>query len=55
MDLFLKISVLKANVCWLAMEDVEEMICPWKESAAKKKNNSWCPRGFDIQNSYYVL
>ena len=55
MDLFLKISVLKANVCWLAMEDVEEMKCPWKESAAKKKNNSWCPRGFDIQNSYYVL
>ena len=42
-DLFLKISVLQANFCWLG--DVEEIICPWKESVAKKK---MCLRGFDV-------
>ena len=35
MDLFLKISVLQANFCWLG--DVEEIICPWKERVAGKK------------------
>ena len=30
MDLFLKLSVLQANFCWLG--DLEKMICPWKES-----------------------
>ena len=34
-DLFLQISVLQENVCWLG--DVKEMICPWKESVAGKK------------------
>ena len=43
MDLFLKISVLQANFCWLG--DVEEIICPWKESVAKKKMYL---RGFDV-------
>ena len=38
MDLFLKISVLQVNFCWLG--DVEETICPWKESVAEKKNVS---------------
>ena len=35
MDLFLKISVLQANFCWL--EDFEKIICPCKESVAGKK------------------
>ena len=35
MNLFLKISVLQRNFCWLG--DVEEMICPWKENVASKK------------------
>lgn len=35
MDLFLKLSVLQANFCLLG--DVEEMICPWKDSVAGKK------------------
>ena len=35
MDLFLKISVLEANFCWVG--DVEEIICPSKESVAGKK------------------
>ena len=34
MDLFLKLSVLQANFCWLG--DVEEMIT-WKDSVAGKK------------------
>ena len=34
MDLFLKISVLEANFCWVG--DVEEIICSWKESVAGK-------------------
>ena len=29
MDLFLKISVLQANLGWLG--DLERVICPWKE------------------------
>ena len=33
-DLFLKISVLQANVCWLGVLD--KIICPWKESDAGK-------------------
>ena len=37
-DLFLTISVLQANFCWLG--DVEEIICPWKKSVAKKRNVS---------------
>ena len=28
MDLFLKISVLHANFCWLG--DLDKIICPWK-------------------------
>ena len=28
MDLFLKISVLQANFCWLG--DLDKIICPWK-------------------------
>ena len=32
MDLFLKISVLQANFCWLG--DLERVICPGKESVA---------------------
>ena len=28
MDLFLKISVLKAKFCWLG--DLDKIICPWK-------------------------
>ena len=35
MDLFLKISVLQADFWWPG--DVEEMICPWKESVAREK------------------
>ena len=35
MDLFLKISVLQANVCWLG--DVEKIICPWKGIVVGKK------------------
>ena len=35
MDLFLKISVLRANFCWL--EDLEEIICSGTESFAGKK------------------
>ena len=35
MDLFLKISVLQANFCWLG--DVKEIVCPLKESVAGKK------------------
>ena len=34
-DLFLIISVLQANFCWI--EDFEEMICPWLERVAGKK------------------
>ena len=33
--LFLKISVLQANFCWLG--DLERVICPWKEAVAGKK------------------
>ena len=35
MDLFLKISVLRANFCWL--EDLEEIICSGTKSFAGKK------------------
>ena len=28
MDLFLKISVLQANFCWLG--DLDKITCPWK-------------------------
>ena len=35
MDLFLKISVLQANFCWL--EDLEEIICSGTESFVWKK------------------
>ena len=35
MDLLLKISVLQAHFCWLG--DVEEIVCPLKESVAGKK------------------
>ena len=35
MDLFLKLSVLQANVCWLG--EVEEIICRLKENVAGKK------------------
>ena len=35
MDLFLKISVLQANFCWVG--DVEEMICSWEETVAGKR------------------
>ena len=35
MDLFLKISVVQANFCWLG--GVEEITCPWMESVAGKK------------------
>ena len=34
MDLFLKITVLQANVCCL--EDLDKIICPFKESVAGK-------------------
>ena len=34
MDLFLKISVLQKKIFWLG--DVEEIICPCKESVAGK-------------------
>ena len=34
MNLFLKISVLQANFCWLG--DLEKMICPLKESFTGK-------------------
>ena len=43
MDLFLKISVLQANFCWLG--DLGEIICPWTESVAGKKVNSGCLKG----------
>ena len=46
MDLFLKISVLQANVC--SMGDVEEIICPWKESCCWEIDNSGYSRGFDL-------
>ena len=46
MDLSLKISVLQANFCWL--RDFEEVICPWKESVAGKRDNSWWSREFDV-------
>ena len=47
MDLFLKISALQANFCWL--EDLEEIICSGKESfAGKNKDNCWCLRGIDV-------
>ena len=35
MNLFLKLSVLQRNFCWLG--DVEEIIDPWKENVASKK------------------
>ena len=35
MDLFLKISVLQGNVCWLRDEEV--IICLWKEIVVGKK------------------
>ena len=35
MDLFHKISVLQADFWWLG--DLEEIICPWKESVAGEK------------------
>ena len=35
MDLFLKISLLQENSCWLG--DVEGRICLWKESVAEKR------------------
>ena len=31
-------SISSANFCWLG--DVEEIICPWKESVAGKKDKS---------------
>ena len=34
-DLLFKISVLQANFCRLG--DMEEIICPWKESVAGEK------------------
>ena len=34
MDLFLKISVLQANFCWLG--ELEKIICSWKENDAGK-------------------
>ena len=42
MDLFLKISVLQANFCWLG--DLDKIICPWKESDAGKLENCGCLR-----------
>ena len=33
-ELFLKISVLQANDCWLG--DLDKIVCPWKESDAGK-------------------
>ena len=33
-ELFLRISVLQANVCWLG--DLDKIVCPWKESDAGK-------------------
>ena len=33
-ELFLKISVLQVNVCWLG--DLDKIVCPWKESDAGK-------------------
>ena len=35
MDLFLIISLLHANFCWLG--HLGKMICPWKESVAGKE------------------
>ena len=43
MDLFLKLSVLQANFCWLG--DLEKMICPWKESIGGERTSqggNWC-------------
>jgi len=42
MDLFLKISVLQADFCWLG--DLDKIICPWKESDAGKLENCGCLR-----------
>ena len=42
MELFLKISVLQANFCWLG--DVEEIICPWEGQCCWVKDNSRCLR-----------
>ena len=33
-DLFLKITVLQANICWQG--DLDKIICPLKESVAGK-------------------
>ena len=43
MDLLHKMSVRKANFCWLG--DLEKMICPWKESVPGKIDNSECLLG----------
>lgn len=43
MDLLHKMSVRKANFCWLG--DLEKMICPWKESVPGKIDNSGCLLG----------
>lgn len=49
MDLFLKLSDLQANVCWLG--DVEEIICPLKESVAGKKIiEGGVSKGISIRN-----
>ena len=49
MDLFLKLSDLQANFCWLG--DVEEIICPLKESAAGKKIiEGGVSKGISIRN-----
>ena len=48
MDLFLKISVLQANFCWVG--DLGKIICPWRECV-----NSGRLRGFNVLNSWYVL
>ena len=46
MDLFLKISVLHANFCWLG--DVEEIIVLGRKVLLGKKDNSGCQRGFEV-------
>ena len=52
MDLFHKISVLQADFWWLG--DLEEIICPWKESVAGEKTIQGV-RGDFICNTWHVL
>ena len=47
MDLFLKISVLHANFCWLDGRCGRNN-SPWKESVAGKKDNLGRQRGFEV-------